>query len=99
MTNDWKSVKLVNMVVPSPSRHPFLALVNNASKGYREGDRQCCLIVQWKPCATTTRKQAPSSQKQLPIQNTGRKTDSFSWCLPLISHLSSLNPTPLPRPI
>ena len=62
------------MVVPSPSRHPFLALVNNASKGYRKGDRQCILIIQWKPRATTTRKQAPSSQKQPPIQNTGKRT-------------------------
>ena len=48
------------MVVPSPSRHPFLALVNNVSKGYRKGDRQCFLIIQWKPRAATTRKQAPT---------------------------------------
>lgn len=46
------------MVVPPPSRHPFLALVNNASKGYRKGGRQCFLIIQRKPRATTTRKQA-----------------------------------------
>ena len=78
------SVKPFNMVVPSPSRHPFLALVNNASKGYREGDRQCFLIVQWEPRAITTRKEAPCSQKQPPIQNTW-KTDSFSWSLPLIN--------------
>ena len=68
------------MVVPSPSRHPFLALVNNASKGYREGDRQCFLIVHWKPRAATTHKQAPSSQKQPPIQNTGKRAALVGLC-------------------